>query len=134
MMRWTVGAVLTAALLVGPSATAGQAPAPTGLTPQELSHLTTSGSYLAARHAGVERDAPAAAAYYRAALRHDPKNGELLERAFLSLLADGEMDEAFRLAERIVQIDKSHRIARLVLGVRALKQRQFGAARQNFAQ
>src|SRR5262249_43436625 len=28
MMRWTVGAVLTAALLVGPSAKAGQAPQP----------------------------------------------------------------------------------------------------------
>jgi tetratricopeptide (TPR) repeat protein len=134
MMRWTVGAVLTAALLVGPSAKAGQAPQPPGLSPQELSHLTTSGSYLAARHAGVERDAPAAAAYYRAALRHDPKNGELLERAFLSMLADGEMDEASRLAERIVAIDKGHRVARLVLGVRALKQKQYQAARQNFAQ
>jgi tetratricopeptide (TPR) repeat protein len=134
MMRWTAGVVLTAAVLVGPSAVAGQAPAPTGLTPQELSHLTTSGSYLAARHAGIERDAGAASAFYRAALRHDPKNGELLERAFLSVLADGEMDEAVRLAERIVALDKSHRVARLVLGVRALKQRQYQAARQHFAQ
>jgi tetratricopeptide (TPR) repeat protein len=134
MMRWTAGAVLTAAVLVGPSAKAGQAPTSPGLSPQELSHLTTSGSYLAARHAGVERDAPAAAAYYRAALRHDPKNGELLERAFLSLLADGEMDEASRLAERIVALDKGHRVARLVIGVRALKQKQYQSARQNFAQ
>jgi tetratricopeptide (TPR) repeat protein len=134
MMRWTAGVGFTAAVLVGPSAGAGQAPAPTGLTPQELSHLTTSGSYLAARHAGIERDAGAASAFYRAALRHDPKNGELLERAFLSVLADGEMDEAVRLAERIVALDKSHRVARLVLGVRALKQRQYQAARQHFAQ
>ena len=66
MLRWTVGAVLTAAVLVGPNAMAGQAPAPTGLTPQELSHLTTAGSYLAARHAGIERDAPAASAFNRA--------------------------------------------------------------------
>jgi tetratricopeptide (TPR) repeat protein len=134
MLRWTAGAVLTASVLVGPNAGAGQAPQPTGLSPQELSHLTTSGSYLAARHAGIERDAPAASAFYRAALRHDPKNAELLERAFLSVLADGEMDEAIKLAERVVQIDKSHRIGRLVLGVRALKQKQYQTARQNFAQ
>jgi tetratricopeptide (TPR) repeat protein len=134
MLRWTAGAVLTAAVLVGPNAVAGQAPPPPGLSPQEITHLTTSGSYLAARHAGIERDAPAAAAFYRAALHHDPKNPELLERAFLSELADGEMDEAVKLAERIVQIDKSHRVARLVLGVRALKQKQYQTARQNFAQ
>jgi tetratricopeptide (TPR) repeat protein len=133
MLRWTAGAVLTAAVLVGSNAMAGQTPPP-GLTPQELSHLTTSGSYLAARHAGIERDAPAAAAFYRAALRHDPKNAELLERAFLSVLADGEMDEATKLAERIVQLDKNDRVARLVLGVRALKQKQYQLARQNFAQ
>ena len=48
----------------------------------------------------VQRDAAAAAAYYRAALRSDPNNTELLERAFLSVLADGDVDEAVRLAER----------------------------------
>ena len=134
MMRWTAGAVLAAAAAVGPSAVAGQAPSPPGLSPQDLSHLTPSGSYLAARHAGIERDAASAAAFYRAALRHDPKNGELLERAFLSQLADGEMDEAVKLADRIVQIDKNHRVARLVLGVRGIKQKQYQSARQNLAQ
>ena len=43
-----VGAVVLWSL---PSALAAQAP-----TPQDLSHSTASGSYLAARHAGVERD------------------------------------------------------------------------------
>jgi hypothetical protein len=45
-------------------------------TAQELSGLTASGSYLAARHAGRQRDAAIEAAYYRAALKRDPKNGE----------------------------------------------------------
>ncbi|HXW23380.1 MAG TPA: tetratricopeptide repeat protein [Xanthobacteraceae bacterium] len=133
MMRWAAAAVLAVAV-IAPSAVAGQAPSPTGLSPQDLSRLTASGSYLAARHAGIERDAQAAATFYRAALRHDPKNGELLERAFLTALADGEMDEAVRLADRIVQIDKTHKVARLVLGVRALKQKQYQAARQSLAQ
>ena len=35
--------------------------------------VSVSGSYLAARHAGVARDAAAAAIYYRSALRGDPR-------------------------------------------------------------
>ena len=88
---------------------------------QELARFSPAGNYLAARHAGTERDAVSASAYYRAALRADPKNPVLLERAFLSVLVDGEIDEAVKLAERMVQFDKTHRVARLVLGVRALR-------------
>jgi tetratricopeptide (TPR) repeat protein len=120
--------MLLAAVAAFPTALAAQVP-----TQQELAHVSPSGSYLAARHAGVQRDAAAAAAYYRAALRADPKNGELLERAFLSLLVDGEIDEAAKLAERVVQIDRTHRIARLTLGVKNLKHKHYRSARQNFA-
>jgi tetratricopeptide (TPR) repeat protein len=101
---------------------------------QELARVSPAGNYLAARHAGTERDAMAASAYYRAALRADSKNPVLLERAFLSVLVDGEVDEAVKLAERIVQVDKTHRVARLVLGVRALKLKQYQVARQHIAQ
>ena len=87
----------------------------------DLKSLTESGSYLAARHASVERDAASAATFYRSALRTDPKNTELLDRAFISSLADGDIDEAVRLADRILTIDKSNRVARLVVGVRDLK-------------
>jgi tetratricopeptide (TPR) repeat protein len=102
--------------------------------PATYSRSSVSGSYLAARHASTERDAAAAATYYRAALRSDPRNSELLSRAFLAVLANGEVDEAVKLAERVVQADKNDRIARLVLGVRALKQKQYAAARQQLAQ
>jgi len=122
-------ALLFAAIIAVPSALAAQVP-----TPQELARTSPSGNYLAARHANTERDSGAAAAYYRAALRHDPKNGELLERAFLSMLAEGDVEEAGKLAERILQVDKNNRTARLVLGIRALKQKQYPAARQQFAQ
>jgi tetratricopeptide (TPR) repeat protein len=98
---------------------------------QELSRLSASGSYLAARHAGVQRDAGAASAYYRAALRNDPKNSELLERAFLSVLAEGDIEEAVRLGEQVLQRDRNDRIARLVIGVRALKQKKYTVARQH---
>jgi tetratricopeptide (TPR) repeat protein len=99
-----------------------------------MERVSLSGNYLAARHANAQRDVNAAAQYYRAALRADPRNSELLERTFLSLLSDGEVDDAVRLAEKVVQIDRGNRIARLVLGVRALKNKQYSQARQHLSQ
>src|SRR5437868_14343395 len=100
----------------------------------DLKSLTITGSYLAARHASVERDSAAAAAFYRSALRNDPKNNELLDRAFISSLADGDIDEAVKLADRILTIDKSNRVARLVVGVRDLKAKKYAAAQININQ
>jgi tetratricopeptide (TPR) repeat protein len=112
-----------------------RAPSQANVPPwHEIVRVSPAGSYLAARHASVQRDAAAASIYYRAALKADPRNTELLERAFLSVIADGEMDEAIKLAERLIQQDRNHRLARLVLGVRALKQRQYVTARQNLQQ
>jgi tetratricopeptide (TPR) repeat protein len=101
---------------------------------RDLKSLTMSGSYLAARHASVERDASSAATFYRSALRTDPKNNELLDRAFISSLADGDIDEAVKLADRILTMDKSNRVARLVVGVRDLKQKKYAAAQLNINQ
>src|SRR5580698_776896 len=103
-------------------------------TSHDLKALTTSGSYLAARHASVERDANSAAAFYRSALRSDPKNNELLDRAFISSVADGNIDEAVKLADRILTIDKSNRVARLVVGVRDLKAKKYPSAQVNINQ
>jgi tetratricopeptide (TPR) repeat protein len=101
---------------------------------RDLKGLTTSGSYLAARHASVERDASSAATFYRSALRTDPKNNELLDRAFISSLAEGDIDEAVKLADRILTIDKNNRVARLVVGARDLKQKKYAAAQININQ
>jgi len=103
-------------------------------TREELREMTVSGSYLAARHASLERDAGSAAEFYRLALSKDPKNNELLDRAFISSLADGSIDEAVKLANRIIKIDKSNRVARLVLGVHDLKLKRYEAARRNINQ
>jgi tetratricopeptide (TPR) repeat protein len=100
----------------------------------DLRSLTAAGSYLAARHANVERDANSAAAFYRSALRTDPKNSELLDRAFISSVADGDIDEAVKLAERILTTDKSNRIARLVVGVQDIKLKKYPAAQININQ
>ncbi|HEY9451621.1 MAG TPA: tetratricopeptide repeat protein [Bradyrhizobium sp.] len=137
--RWTIAAIAFAALAV-PGSVSAQTPDHTGdnaaqfPSKADLKSLTTSGSYLAARHASVERDAASAAAFYRSALRTDPKNNELLDRAFISSLADGDIDEAVKLADRILTMDKSNRVARLVVGVRDLKQKKYSAAQVNINQ
>jgi tetratricopeptide (TPR) repeat protein len=142
--RWTIAAVTVAAVTVAgmavPGQVAAQTPEHTGdsaaqfPSKTDLKALTTSGSYLAARHASVERDAASAAAFYRSALRSDPKNNELLDRAFISSLADGDIDEAVKLADRILTLDKSNRVARLVVGVRDLKLKKYPSAQLNINQ
>jgi tetratricopeptide (TPR) repeat protein len=123
------GVFAAAVALTLPIAAVAQAPAQ-----HDLAKVSAAGNYLAARHANTERDAGAAAAYYRAALKTDPRNSELLDRAFISLLTEGDIEEAVKLADRIIQQDRGNRMARLVLGVRAIKQKQYQAARQQFAQ
>jgi hypothetical protein len=100
--RRLVGVALATFIMTLPAALAAQSP-----TPQELSRISASGSYLAARHASSQRDSTAASAYYRAALKADPRNPELLERAFLAVLADGDIEEAVKLAERVLQGNKA---------------------------
>src|SRR5258708_20267557 len=137
--RWTIAA-LTIAALAAPGAVLAQTPEHTGdnsaqfPSKVDLKGLTTAGSYLAARHASVERDANSAATFYRSALRTDPKNNELLDRAFISSLADGDIEEAVKLADRILTIDKTNRVARLVVGVRDLKLKKYAIAQQNINQ
>jgi tetratricopeptide (TPR) repeat protein len=137
--RWTVAALALTAMVVPGTISAQTPDHPDSTTAQfptrnDLKSLTTSGSYLAARHASVERDAASAAEFYRSALRSDPKNNELLDRAFISSVADGDVDEAVKLAERILTTDKSNRVARLVVGVQALKQKKYAAAQLNINQ
>ena len=130
LARCVAGTALAAFLISAPvELAAAQTP-----TPQELAGLTASGSYLAARHAGRQRNAAIEAAYYRAALKRDPKNSELLDRAFLSLVVGGDIEEAVKLGERVAQADKNDRVSRLVLGVNGIKRKQYPAARKDLAQ
>jgi tetratricopeptide (TPR) repeat protein len=138
--RWTTIAAVAFTALALPGSVSAQTPEhPTDNSAQfpssrDLKTLTMAGSYLAARHASVERDASSAAAFYRSALRTDPKNNELLDRAFISSLADGDIEEAVKLADRILLVDKSNRVARLVIGVRDLKQKKYATAQANINQ
>ena len=125
------------ALLLAASV-AGSLPA-AALQPRESSPISEyepaeslEGNFLSAYIAGASKDTAAAASFYREAVKGDPRNAELLERAFVSLLADGAMTDAFRAAERLATREGSNGLAHLALGVRQLKAGQFAAARQSF--
>ncbi len=111
------------------SAFAAETPAQEQLSPENAA-----GSYLAARHASAERDEASAAAYYLDVLKLDPRNSDLLSRAFLSKLTDGDIEGASKLADRLLAIDRTDRISRLVVGIRELKKKHYAAARDNFSQ
>jgi tetratricopeptide (TPR) repeat protein len=121
--------VIAAAVWTLPQGLAAQAP-----SPRDIARTTPAGNYLAGQEANNERDADAAASYYRAALRADQRNAELIEKTFYAVLASGDIEEAARYADRLLQVDRNNRNAHLVLGVRALKQKQYKDAKAHFAQ
>ncbi len=129
LARCIAGTALAVFLGAAPIELSAQ-PNPAG----DVSGLTASGSYLAARHASQMRDAMAAAAYYRDALKRDPKNADLLNRAFLSLVIGGEIKASVKFADRVVHADKTDRVGRLVLGVDAIKEKRYRSARRDLAQ
>jgi tetratricopeptide (TPR) repeat protein len=51
----------------------------------------------------------------------------------MNIVSGGDIDEAARFAELFVQIDAGHRIARLVLAIQAIKQKQYQVARAHLA-
>lgn len=124
-----LSAVLLAAALCAPSAELARARESVSVsTPFEVGE-SPAGNYLAALVAGAERDTLAASTYFREALRADPRNADLTERAFVASLANGNMPEAFGLSERLLKIDPSNGLANLALGIRAIKQNRWNAAR-----
>ncbi|SIQ06589.1 MAG: tetratricopeptide repeat protein [Bosea sp. (in: a-proteobacteria)] len=106
-----------------------------GATPRSSEGLepgdSLEGNYLAAIVAGAGRDLGAASVYLREAVKEDPQNNDLLERAFVAFLADGSMPDAFRAADRLIRIDPSNGLAQLVVGVRAIKQKSYATARNH---
>jgi tetratricopeptide (TPR) repeat protein len=92
-----------------------------------------SGAYLSALVAGADRDTTATAIYFREALRADPRNPELVERAFAAALADGDVASGFPLADRLIARDPANSLGRLTLATRAISEGRFAAARAQLA-
>jgi tetratricopeptide (TPR) repeat protein len=117
--------VLVAASLLAVPAVAANTNPDEALRPAE----SLEGNFLAAYVAGSARDTEAATVFFREAIQSDPRNQELLERAFVAFLANGSMPEAFRAAERLSARDASNNLAQFALSVRALKDKKYADAR-----
>src|SRR5262245_52643039 len=123
--RKPLGLIAVVAILTSTPAFAGlEIP-----TPDETS---LSGSYLAGRYAGKLRDMDIAAQYFALALRDDPNNPVLIEKAFLLELSAGNVPKAEDLAVQVVSFNDQHRMARIVLGLRDFRLKHFSKAREQF--
>jgi tetratricopeptide (TPR) repeat protein len=94
---------------------------------------TQPGNYLSALIASADRDTLAAEVYYREALRADPRNPDLLERAFAAALSNGDEPIADSLGERLLLRDSNNNLARLAIAVHDIDQGQFATARGHLA-
>ena len=92
------------------------------------------GDYLSAKLAASQHDLPEAARLYRSSLEADPNNADLLNHAFLYTAAAGDVEQAAKLASRIIQASPDDRPARLALAVEAIKHGDYAAARMHIAQ
>ena len=123
-----------AALLLCASAIFINSPVPAraqdALSGLEMNSL--SGTYLAGRSAGKNRDVDIAADLFSRALDLDPLNPALIERTFLFDLSSGNMARAENLAAKVIEFASEHRLARTVLGLRDFRLKRYAKAREDF--
>ncbi len=96
--------------------------------PFEVSE-SPAGNYLAARVAEAEHDTLAASTFFLETLRSDPHNMDLVERAFVATLANGDAQDSFALAQKVLSRQPRNSTARLALAVRDIKAKSYAAAR-----
>jgi tetratricopeptide (TPR) repeat protein len=110
-------------------ATAAPATAAAAAKPDPTPKL---GAYMAGRVARSESDAKQAATYYREALSRDPNDPALLSQAFEMALADGDVTNAFQLAQKVVATGGDSRMARVMVATEAFKRGAYADAEALF--
>lgn len=90
------------------------------------------GGYLAGRVARGLHDTESAAHFFKRALSRDPTNETLLEQTLVMDLTEGQIGDSVDLAQRLLSMHASHRIAGLVLGVDAAKRSDYAGAGDMF--
>jgi tetratricopeptide (TPR) repeat protein len=90
--------------------------------------VTAYGAFLSARYAGVNRDAHAAANYYAEALSLLPGNVVLTDRAYVTAILAGDMDDAVALASASYEAGDPSRLAGLYLVTDQIHARRYGDA------
>jgi tetratricopeptide (TPR) repeat protein len=95
-----------------------------------LRQASPTGSYIAGTAALNSLNAGAAARLFMQAAQADWDNPYYTGRAFLAYLVAGRIADAAAIAQHLAEIDPQNELARLALGVVALKQRRYTTASQ----
>ena len=135
-VAWLSGAL--AAALIGGASIAGQIAAdehdpPLPPEPAASVHRAAAsqfGSYLVGRYAHGRGDYAAAARHLQRVLAADPDNPSLLRRTVSLQVADGRIDDATALAERLLDTQASGRLAQFLLGLRDAREGDYEGALQ----
>ncbi len=97
-------------------------------SPVEEEPVSAYGAFLAARYAGVNRDAEGAAIYYSEALDRLPGNSVLTDRAFITSVIAGDLDRAADLAVDAASIGDPSRLATLYHASDLIAHRRYNQA------
>lgn len=122
MRNSLVASLLGAALLASP------AHAQENLELGLESASTFAGAFLAGGAALQDNDFDAAAFYYADALSYDPENIDLQRELMIAYINTGAFEQAIPLAEKLKDKPEVERIARLVLGIQAIRDGRFSEA------
>ncbi|MGI8724230.1 MAG: tetratricopeptide repeat protein [Methyloceanibacter sp.] len=129
LRKWGPRSLLLAAILIAPAAYSE-----VDLTKSsDADQGTLLGNYLSGRVARGDHDTTAAADFYSAALAGDPANEIIMEQTFLLQAAAADWGRATDLAEQLIKVEPSHRIARFLLGAEAFKKGDYKKADEHFA-
>ena len=101
-----------------------------GLFFQSAVAASSTGAYLAARHAATHDDSDAAATYYARALAADPERRDLLEQTLLYKVSSGQIDSALKIAKTLVEDHPRQRIAQLVILADDIRSENYDAAKE----
>jgi tetratricopeptide (TPR) repeat protein len=93
-----------------------------------------SGNYLAAQVAADAKDTDVAVQYYADALKQDPGNSQMTEKLLQLYVTSGQLTEAENLAQDVLNFNSQHRLARMVLGLKDLRNGKTEDARAHFAE
>jgi tetratricopeptide (TPR) repeat protein len=120
-------AVLAIALTAGTPSALARKPSAERLEPA----LSPAGNFLAAIVAGASRDIASEAAFLREALAGDPSDSILLLRALTVFVANGDINDAVIISQRLLRVKPAPdevKLARVVLAVDAMRNRRFREA------
>ena len=117
---------LSCAMLIGPNLGAAHSD-----LQDTIAETGLSGSFLASRVAIGDNDDGVALKFLKRAIALDPENVEISRDLFISLVANGQIDEAAAIVKEVEAIALKNNLASIVKAVQAIRERSWNNADEN---